>query len=173
MGLWRAANPDRNKAIAAKWRGANRDKIQVWNRERNQADPEGNREKVRAWKEANPAKVAAQKVRYAAKPESQVKLRKNRQRWRKGHLQKEMDLCKLYRERKKVRAAGRERPDICEVCKTSERKIHYDHCHTSGSFRGWLCSHCNHALGHALDSPATLRALADYLERWESINSLI
>jgi hypothetical protein len=31
--------------------------------------------------------------------------------------------------------------------------------------RGILCSPCNHALGDARDAPATLRSLADYLER--------
>jgi hypothetical protein len=30
--------------------------------------------------------------------------------------------------------------------------------------RGILCQWCNNALGYALDNPATLRAMADYLE---------
>jgi hypothetical protein len=40
-----------------------------------------------------------------------------------------------------------------------------DHCHETGKFRGWLCRQCNTALGMAKDSPATLRALATYLEK--------
>jgi hypothetical protein len=51
----------------------------------------------------------------------------------------------------------------CEVC--SQRcKTVWDHCHRTGKFRGWLCSPCNTALGMVYDNPATLRALADYLD---------
>ena len=39
-----------------------------------------------------------------------------------------------------------------------------DHCHKSGRVRGLLCDACNTTLGHAKDSPSTLRALAVYLE---------
>jgi len=53
---------------------------------------------------------------------------------------------------------------MCEVCQ-AEGKTHYDHCHSTGQFRGWLCNSCNCALGFAKDVPATLRALAEYLER--------
>jgi hypothetical protein len=42
---------------------------------------------------------------------------------------------------------------------------HIDHDHDTGRVRGVLCKHCNTALGYARDDPATLRALADYLER--------
>ncbi len=40
-----------------------------------------------------------------------------------------------------------------------------DHCHESGRFRGWLCSACNSALGHAKDSPHHLQAAIAYLEK--------
>lgn len=44
---------------------------------------------------------------------------------------------------------------------------HIDHCHDSGRVRGLLCSSCNLAVGKIKDDPATLRRLADYLERSE------
>lgn len=56
------------------------------------------------------------------------------------------------------------RPSCCEVCGRAGR-VCYDHDHATGEARGWLCSTCNSALGHAQDDPALLRALADYLER--------
>lgn len=66
----------------------------------------------------------------------------------------------------KIRAAGRLRPTVCDACKLpSKRTLHFDHSHTTGAFRGWLCSGCNSALGMAKDNPDTLRRLANYLEK--------
>jgi hypothetical protein len=64
----------------------------------------------------------------------------------------------------------------CEVCAEpfvdiADAKVDHDHACCPGKqscgqcIRGFLCGPCNSALGHARDSPATLRALADYLER--------
>jgi hypothetical protein len=43
--------------------------------------------------------------------------------------------------------------------------MNFDHCHTTGRFRGWLCRNCNVTLGLVGDDPNKLRALADYLEK--------
>lgn len=43
-------------------------------------------------------------------------------------------------------------------------RLSVDHDHRTGYRRGIICSHCNHALGRARDSPRILRALADYLD---------
>lgn len=62
---------------------------------------------------------------------------------------------------------GRPRPQLCEVCGCQSgdgRSLHLDHDHATGLFRGWLCNHCNLALGHAMDDPGRLRLLAEYLE---------
>lgn len=53
----------------------------------------------------------------------------------------------------------------CEVCGVILKQRFWDHDHATGDFRGWLCNGCNAALGFARDNPATLRALATYLER--------
>lgn len=60
-----------------------------------------------------------------------------------------------------------DRPLSCSVCgKTG--KICYDHDHTTGDFRGWLCSSCNLALGNVKDDPELLRKLAEYLDRYNN-----
>ena len=67
---------------------------------------------------------------------------------------------------RRERKAGRREADSCELCcnDNGERTLCFDHCHTTGTFRGWLCSHRNSALGFARDDPALLRRMAEYLE---------
>lgn len=63
---------------------------------------------------------------------------------------------------------------LCAICGCIEtvldrtgkpKKLSVDHCHTSITIRGLLCSSCNHGLGSFVDSPERLRAAAEYLER--------
>lgn len=65
--------------------------------------------------------------------------------------------------------APRPQPDICEVCGafagTGKMGIHYDHDHSTGKFRGWLCGRCNVALGLVKDNTETLIALAEYIKK--------
>jgi hypothetical protein len=64
--------------------------------------------------------------------------------------------------------AGRRRPDICDCCKkpnTAKGALHFDHDHLTGQFRGWLCNHCNAALGHVNDNIVRLEQLIDYVRR--------
>jgi hypothetical protein len=78
------------------------------------------------------------------------------------------------RQRKRTRSAttlemlaGRPRPDVCDICAgppDEGRSLHYDHCHQTGSFRGWLCRECNLMLGNSRDNPQRLRDGAAYLE---------
>lgn len=43
-------------------------------------------------------------------------------------------------------------------------RLAIDHNHETGRVRGLLCHDCNRTIATALDNPATLRALAHYLE---------
>ena len=69
-----------------------------------------------------------------------------------------------HRAKLAVRLTGRKKPKTCAVCRRRGQPIHYDHCHKTGLFRGWLCRDCNAVLGYVRDSPRLLRRLADYLE---------
>ena len=57
--------------------------------------------------------------------------------------------------------AGRKRPDLCEECGEHHLRIVFDHDHTTGAFRGWLCDRCNKTLGIVRDDPDLLERLAD------------
>lgn len=52
----------------------------------------------------------------------------------------------------------------CEICGLPfESTPNFDHNHSTGDFRGWLCASCNHGLGKFKDSPDVLRAALRYL----------
>ena len=55
--------------------------------------------------------------------------------------------------------------DSCGMDVALNRK-HVDHHHASGAVRGVLCHNCNLVLGLAHEDPGTLRAVADYIERF-------
>jgi len=74
------------------------------------------------------------------------------------------NVMRLWRKGRQEELAGRPRPKACEVCSRTNKKIHWDHDHASGRFRGWICSACNIALGMVDDSPEILRKLIKYLE---------
>ena len=68
------------------------------------------------------------------------------------------------------------RNGLCDICKQPEHVTQYgkikdlavDHKHGTMHVRGLLCQKCNRAIGGFQDSPALLRAAADYLERHAS-----
>jgi|SRR5580692_9575109 hypothetical protein len=56
----------------------------------------------------------------------------------------------------------------CQACgKTCAKRFHTDHDHIRLIFRGIIGGECNQSLGHVKDSPERLRALANYLERFQ------
>ncbi len=67
-------------------------------------------------------------------------------------------------------------PTGCEAC---SRPFHlvskhhgacFDHDHTTGAFRGWLCNDCNLSLGFAGDSRDRLQLLITYLDNSELLS---
>lgn len=54
----------------------------------------------------------------------------------------------------------------CAICKLV-KKLHVDHDHSTGDFRGLLCFECNAGLGNLKDSSSLLRSAANYLEEKE------
>jgi Recombination endonuclease VII len=89
-----------------------------------------------------------------------------RKRNQHKHDARQIAWYKTKREKLQEQLAGRPRPQVCEICGTVGKKgVVWDHDHSTGLFRGWLCQFCNLALGNVRDRPNVLRALADYLEK--------
>lgn len=124
-------------ALGKAWRGKKRPKETV--------------EKIRAFMKANPNSGQFQK---GQRPKNYGI--RNSKHW-------------VSRWHEEYEEAIKNKPDACEVCKTLEsqmtRKLCFDHNHSTGKFRGWLCGKCNTALGNMKDSPELLKKLIEYLER--------
>ncbi len=62
----------------------------------------------------------------------------------------------------------RPEPILCEICGQTSNgrgKLHLDHDHVTGKFRGWLCHNCNTGLGKLGDSMRGLETALIYLRR--------
>lgn len=87
-------------------------------------------------------------------------------RWREAHP----ELMRRYiRKSKGQPEPTRPYPTACELCgrpPTAKSKLHLDHDHVSGKFRGWLCVHCNTALGKIGDSYEALLSWSEKAARY-------
>lgn len=74
--------------------------------------------------------------------------------------------CKTAQSRysRQIKSGNKPRTGVCEICRT-EGTVIWDHEHTSGDHRGWLCLNCNHGLGGFNDDPSLITRAINYLER--------
>lgn len=93
-----------------------------------------------------------------ADPELYAEYRKKTNEYRKKN-----NVSVLHIRRKRVRLAGRPKPETCEVCGRGG-PIVFEHDHTTNKFRGWTCQRCNSALGMVEDSIVVLEKLIVYLK---------
>ena len=63
--------------------------------------------------------------------------------------------------------------ECCDICKKSiplrDFHTHIDHCHTTGKFRGVLCSDCNISLGNMKENTEALKSMIEYI--WKHYDS--
>lgn len=57
----------------------------------------------------------------------------------------------------------------CDICHKKIKKLHVDHCHTTGEVRGRLCVLCNTAIGKFKDDIGLLQNAIKYLEKHNKI----
>lgn len=143
-------------AYARAWRARNRDRINAAQNARN-ATPEG-RAKQRARNQAFYAKASAEWKR-AGFAKLQAWVEANPQRAKEARRKQYRRRCSGVHPDD---ATGEMREGPCEICRAST-KLHFDHDHQTGRFRGWLCRSCNCGLGHFKDDPSRLIAAVAYL----------
>jgi len=151
-----------------KFRKANYAKVKEW-----RARPESKAKRAveaQRWRERHPDVVAAIKRRFRERHIERIRLegaeyaRKRRVVDPEGNKRRQ-DTFRARKLAKQEAAAGRSRPNVCDLCGMFNRQIVFDHCHAKGYFRGWLCDRCNKVLGLMGDDAKLLRALAAYLEQ--------
>jgi hypothetical protein len=119
-----------------------------------------------AWRLEHPELInATHKAWLAAHPEYDICAVNNA--WNVANPEKARAISVASRARRWEKLTTRKKPKRCDVCRRSNVPIHYDHCHKSGLFRGWLCRDCNTALGLTHDSIKVLQSLIDYLTAYK------
>ncbi len=93
---------------------------------------------------------------------SSAESRKRFQASEKGRLLNFKTRYGLTREQ--AQAALAKRGEGCDICGRNDRRLVYDHCHSAGTHRGWLCDGCNTGLGNFEDDSERLRAAINYLD---------
>ena len=54
---------------------------------------------------------------------------------------------------------------LCQCCQNKVKTFYFDHSHTTGLFRGWLCRSCNVGIGFLGDEIAGLEKALTYLRK--------
>lgn len=76
----------------------------------------------------------------------------------------------LERRSRGLPTPTRPEPTMCESCNkpcATKKALCLDHCHKTGTFRGWLCNKCNRGVGHLGDSIIGVQRALDYLVKSE------
>lgn len=136
---WANENVEKKRAIGRAYKERNREKLRAAGREYHQR----NSERIRLQRIEQRFKFVLQDSRRTAK--------------RRGYMH-----CTASEET--IREVFTGRCFACDIAEDPNRQLCLDHCHVTGSFRGWLCYKCNLALGNVEDSIERLKQLITYLE---------
>lgn len=83
----------------------------------------------------------------------------NKKSYYKRHQKVRADQNAKYREQHPIKYG------ICPICQLTRRLV-WDHDHSTGIFRDWICSQCNIMLGMAQDKLQVFELAIRYLRRF-------
>jgi hypothetical protein len=126
------------------------------------ANPEAGREARKRWYDENPEQRRKLAIDYYRKNRIEILARRAVQRRASG------EITTKGRRYRGLPEPTRPQPTHCELDgrPLEPGKVHLDHDHNTGAFRGWLCNRCNLALGHFGDSIADLELGIAYLRKY-------
>lgn len=116
-------------------------------------------------KEYGKEKIAANSKKWREKPETKAKVKKyyeeNKDKWLSKHLERYNITLEEYNE------LLYKQDNSCAICGEHEsnltKKMHVDHCHTTGKVRGLLCHSCNTGIGHLKEDKNIMLKAMEYL----------
>lgn len=146
-----------NTQIHAEWAAKNREKLRAYTKKRYAENKEEALKAVQEWRANNKERVQKTAAAWYAKNTDKAKATARKSLLKNRYGISEADYQELLGKQK----GG------CAVCgrPPDKRRLAVDHDHKTMRIRGLLCSHHNTAIGLCSDTPAELRACADYLER--------
>jgi len=113
---------------------------------------------AKEWRKRNPEKAKAYtKATKARYPEMVARTR------RASDLRRNYGITIVQYDAMMIAQNG-----VCAICRCpcgTGKRLSVDHCHETKRVRALLCDVCNTTLGKMGNSPARLRAAADYLEK--------
>lgn len=86
---------------------------------------------------------------------------------------KDRGRCLAYQQRygitlKEYEEMEKKQEGRCAICEGKQKKkLHVDHCHTTGKVRGLLCNRCNLGIGQLGDTSETLIKAYTYIKEAE------
>lgn len=85
----------------------------------------------------------------------------------RNHARNKALSLKVKRKAMGIPEAERPMTNACELClrEMPPERMHLDHDHVTGKFRGWLCRRCNMALGGLGDTVTGVERALAYLRR--------
>lgn len=126
------------------------------------ANPEAGREARKRWYNENPERRRELAIKYYNENRAEILASRAEKR------RSSSDITTKARRYRGLPEPTRPQPLYCELDgrPLEPGKIHLDHCHVTGAFRGWLCNRCNLALGHFGDNIAGLELAIAYLRKY-------
>ncbi len=151
----------KQKATKRRYYEKNRETVIAKATARRLANPEAGREARQRWYHENPKRRRELAVKYYHEHRTEILARRAAKR------QSDPTVLQKARRGRGLPEPTRPQPTHCELDgrPLEPGKIHLDHDHTTGAFRGWLCNRCNLALGHLGDNIKGLERALAYLRR--------
>lgn len=152
----------KQQAAKRRYYEKNRELVKAKATARRLANPEAGKEARQRWYAENPEQRRKLALDYYHKNRAEILARRAEKR------RTNPNTTAVARRSRGLPEPTRPQPTHCELDGRllEPGKIHLDHDHITGAFRGWLCNRCNLALGHFEDSISGLEKGIVYLRKY-------